>query len=150
MKRTTPSASWCSGWAEYIVDQPVNNHQLVVGVSCRIAGLPNIEHALLDTGAQWSLVGGELAELMAEFAEDLDQPIPYSTRFGRIEARAYRASVVLVASSGEDLEVEATVALAPDFRGPLVLGYRGFLEKVRVALVPATSQGETDWFGFGG
>lgn len=41
-----------------------------------------------------------------------------------------------------------SVLIAPGWTGPVVLGYRGFLERLRFALDPG-SQPEDAWFFFG-
>lgn len=71
-----------------------------------------------------------------------------STRLGRIEGRLHRLSVTLVADDGRDLQVAATVLIAPEWLGPPVLGYRGLLERVRIALDPGVAD-DDQWLYFG-
>ena len=125
-------------------------HTLVVAARCRLAGVNNVELALLDTGAQWTLIGGELVDLVEPFASSMRWSITYSTRLGNVEAHCYRLDIELVADEGDDLLVNATVLLAKDWKGPpIVLGYRGLLERVRLALDPGVGE-DDQWLAFGG
>lgn len=107
--------------------------------------------AMIDTGAQYTVIGGEIAELACAHGEDLDLDVSMSTRLGTIRGRMYRLAIELVAEEGEDLSVSATVLVAPDWSGPVVLGYRGFLERVRLGFDPGLRDGNTSMcFGLAG
>jgi hypothetical protein len=43
---------------------------------------------------------------------------------------------------GTDIKVESTVLVTGDWSGPTVLGFHGFLEKLRFALDPGVAEGE--------
>jgi hypothetical protein len=58
------------------------------------------------------------------------------TRFGRLASQLIRFSTVLVAQVGEDVEIEATWFVSFDWPGPMVLGWKGCLERVRSAFDP--------------
>lgn len=120
---------------------------LIVAVRCRIDGANDNFAALLDTGAEWSVLGGALAESLLR-QEDLGLFVAMHTRLGRIEGRLQRLLVTLLANDGQELQVPATVLLAPDWSGPPVLGYRGFLERLRFALDPGVSVSD-QWMYFG-
>ena len=87
---------------------------LTVAARCRISGIGNVELALVDTGAQWSLFGGELADIARECGSDMGWSLKYSTRLGVFDARCYRLDIELVADEGQDLVVDASVLLAPE------------------------------------
>ena len=73
-----------------------------------------------------------------------------STRFGVLKGDLVRLAVTLLADPdcGVDLTVDATVAVIPDWPGPIILGYQGFLERLRFALDPGnTLDGELFFFG---
>ncbi|WP_437617615.1 hypothetical protein [Sorangium sp. So ce1151] len=55
---------WADSSARYRVATEHEGTLLTVAVRCRIAGLPFESQALLDTGAAWSIVGGELADVL--------------------------------------------------------------------------------------
>jgi hypothetical protein len=47
-----------------------------------------------------------------------------------------RIPVTLFASEGESLTVEATWLICPDWPGPVVIGWKGCLERLRFAIEP--------------
>ena len=51
-----------------------------------------------------------------------------------------RTRILLLACEGTSLEVEAATLVHPDWVGPSILGYRGFLERLRIALDPPQLQ----------
>ncbi len=67
-----------------------------------------------------------------------------STRFGRFGGRLYRGLITLPVDEGEPLDVDATVFISPDWRGPNFLGYEGLLQRIRFAVDP-----ESNLFYFG-
>ena len=73
-----------------------------------------------------------------------------STRLGRIPGSLYRINITLIAEENRDydLTVESSVFVSKEWRGPIVLGYRGFLERIRFALDPGVVPGE-QMFYFG-
>jgi hypothetical protein len=55
---------WADSSARYRVATEHEGTLLTVAVRCRITGLPFDSQALLDTGAAWSVVGGDLADML--------------------------------------------------------------------------------------
>lgn len=143
------SSEWSGGAAQYFLEHEVNGSVLVVAVRCKLGTLTVDELALLDTGAQWSVVGGELAELVAGDTGETGERVRISTRLGQFTGHLHRLSITLVADEGADLQVSATVLIAPEWPGPLVLGYRGLLERVRFALDPGVANDDSQWMFFG-
>ncbi len=130
--------AWNSGAARFFRDYPVGRSNLTVAVRCRLGSLIGDEAALLDTGAAWSVIGADLAILLdADLGEPLE-PLMLSTRLGLLRGHLHRLPITLVADPGcgSDLAVDATVAVIADWPGPVVLGYRGLLERVRFAFEP--------------
>lgn len=145
-----PAAPWCTGWAGYLVGGRASGHPLVVGARCRLDGVAVTTNALLDTGAEWSVIGGDMAQLVEPYGSDTSIAITYSTRLGLLEGHLYRLGVELVADQGQNLHVDATVLLMPSWPGPsVVLGYRGLLERVRFAMEPGVRD-DDQWWCFGG
>ena len=110
---------------------------------CRLGSLPSDEIALLDTGATWSVIDDELSALLDA---DLGKPIEtisLSIRFGVLKGTLSRLTITLLTEPdwGTDLIVDATVAVIPDWPGPIVLGYQGFFERLRFALDPGDTSG---------
>ena len=71
-----------------------------------------------------------------------------STRLGRISGSLYRINISLLAEEnhGYDLTVESSIFVSKDWDGPIVLGYRGFLERIRFALDPGVIPGEQRFY----
>ena len=140
---------WATGWAQYWIERSRGQQLLVVAARCRIAALESVELALVDTGAQWSLIGGDLAKLVRPHLVDREPGPRYDTRIGSLETERGRLEIELVADHGMDLVVDATVMLARAWTGPMVIGYRGLLERVRIALDPGVGV-DDQWLAFGG
>ena len=99
----------------------------------------------MDTGANWSVVGGETAQ---EFAQHpIECPgIELRTGYGKIRGDLVRSRITLIADEGGDLSIETTIFVSEDWPGPVVLGFRGFLEKLRIALDPGVRPGEQAFY----
>ncbi|RLC10701.1 MAG: hypothetical protein DRI57_20015 [Deltaproteobacteria bacterium] len=56
----------------------------------------------------------------------------------------HRVSITLLADpgQGDELTIESTTFVSEEWEGPVVLGYRGFLERMRFALDPGIIPGE--------
>lgn len=143
-----PGAPWCIGWAQYSIERFVSSQLLVVAIRCRFPVLGNVELVLLDTAASWSLIGGELAKLLRPHSEDTEHEVTQRTRSGDMVGNLHRLDLELVADEGESLLVHSTVLLVPEWTGPLVLGYRGLLERVRLGLDPGVGD-DDQWCCFG-
>lgn len=108
---------WSIGYAPFLVGQQIGQNKLVVSVKCRIGSLPSPYFALLDTGAEWSVIGGEIAKILED---ELGQPLDYfdmHTRFGEISGSLFRLDISLLAeeNAGYDLTVESTVFVSKDW-----------------------------------
>jgi hypothetical protein len=136
--RRTP---WALNSARYWIEREASGERryvLIVAARCRLGTLDVDDLALVDTGAHWSVIGGDLAELVSADLGPLGEPVKMSTRLGTINGHLRRLTITLVADNGSDLQVSGTVLVAPEWTGPTVLGYRGFFERVRIALDPGT------------
>ncbi len=124
------------GGAYFYSDYQEDAHSLLVAVPCRVGDLPGPLVALLDTGSRWCLLPPRMAEDLGCELEP-DPAIPsLHTRFGLLPGRLERIPLRVLAIEGEDVEVDATWFLSPDWPGPVVLGWKGSLERIRVALDP--------------
>ncbi|MCP4627568.1 MAG: hypothetical protein GY850_29240 [bacterium] len=61
-----------------------------------------------------------------------------------MEGSLHHVNITLLAekNSGDDLTIESTAFVSEEWEGPTVLGYRGFLERIRFALDPGLIPGE--------
>ncbi len=141
--------SWAIGAAVYDIDKEIAAGQsLMVGVRCRFGSLECEELALLDTGAQWSVIGGELGEILADQLGEAQRRLRMSTPHGNLDGNLHRLDIHVVADRGRCISVESSVVVIPTWPGPPVLGYRGFLERLRFALDPGCRD-RNQWFYFG-
>lgn len=144
-----PKPPWCSGAARLEPGLSVNGHSLVMAARCRLEHVIGETWALLDTGAQWSLIGGEVADALRDQVDDEAHDVTLQTRLGTVRGRLHRVPITLVADEGIDLSVQSSILLAPEWKGPLILGYGGFLERFRMALDPGSGPGDSPWLLFG-
>ena len=137
------------GAASYFMSHSQGSFMLPVAVRCGVGVAATEEMALPDTGAQWSVLGDWAAELLGDELDDLDEVIELSTRHGRFSGKLARVTIWLLADPGcgFDLPIEATVLVAGGWPGPTVLGYRGMLERVRLALDPDAGGQSMFFFG---
>jgi hypothetical protein len=63
-------------------------------------------------------------------------PTRLHTRFGLMVGELIRLPVTFVADEGEPTTVEATWFLSADWPGPLVIGWKGCLARMRFAVEP--------------
>ena len=112
-----------------------------VFVKVAVPGMDEPFLALLDTGAEWSVLDREIAEEIG-LANNAGYPITIRHKDGSAPGKLVRTSVTLLADEGEALAVEATV-FVPDTAWPTTprnfIGYSGLLERVRFALDPQTN-----------
>jgi len=136
---------WSTGAAVFHIaandPRGITRGKIIVGVQCRIHDFEEIDMALLDTGAEWSMIGGDIAQEFDNYPTAIPN-ITIKTRYGEIEGRLVTSSITLVADVGRDLLMESTIFVSEEWPGPIVLGFRGFLEKLRIALDPGVRDGE--------
>lgn len=104
--------------------------------------------ALLDTGAEWSVLDPEIAAEIG-LADADGQEITMGHRHGSTLGKLVRANLTMLADEGDSLEVEATVFVPTEHwpAGRNLIGYMGFLERIRIAL---DSQSRDVYFGAAG
>jgi len=65
-----PRVPWATGGARFEPMFSVDSHRLSVAVRCRLGSMVSETRALLDTGAQWTVIGGELADIVETSASN--------------------------------------------------------------------------------
>lgn len=122
-----------------------------MGASCQLGRhLQTI--ALLDTSAEFSVIGGEIATAVSEDLSEPIEDVKMHTRLGMQHGTLHKLQIALVSApgSGRDVALDATVAVLPHWSGPgVVLGVSGFLEHIRVAIDPDCGGGRKPWIWFG-
>ncbi len=126
-----------------------SNARLIVGVKCQIAALEYYEKALLDTACYWSVLSSGLADDLTDTIGPASESISMDTRHGKFSGGLHRIPIRLVADDGDHLDVEATVAILTGWDGPTVLGFHGFIERIRFAFDPGYEAGEDPLVFFG-
>jgi hypothetical protein len=117
-------------------DHKDDGHRLFVAVLCLVEDLPTPVYALLDTASQWCVLPSALAtELGFSLEPDLTH-FPLHTRFGALSGRLEGVALRFPADEGERLRVEATCFVTADWPGPMVIGWKGCLERMRFGLDP--------------
>jgi hypothetical protein len=132
---TSGSRPWSTGSAQVFLDQPRPTGTMPVAVRCRFGSQPE-ELAMLDTGAHWTLLGPEHMELLRDELGEGLEAIRMSTRLGEFPGTLHRLPIRLLADQGTDIMVDATCLALEQWPGPSILGFSGFLERVRFALEP--------------
>ena len=131
------------------LDYDVGNAKLIVGIRCRLGRLEYDEAGLLDTAATWSVLSAEVASEVSGDISDPIRPVRFNTRLGDYEGTLHRIAIQLKADEGNDLAVDATVAVISDWSGPTVFGFCGFLDRIRIALDPGRGSHESPTVFFG-
>jgi hypothetical protein len=67
-----------------------------------------------------------------------------STRLGTVSGQLIRVAVTFAATEGDPLTIDATCFVSPEWPGPMVIGWRGCLERMRFGFDPTE---ETSYFG---
>jgi hypothetical protein len=127
------------GWTLYDDCYPGDEDNARIVLTVTIAGNHSIP-MIVDTGSQWCILNPELAEAWGLMSAALYAP---SRRLGVRGIFYYgtivRAPIVLQATNGQELSVDATLfipRLAPGetWSSPNFLGLSGFLSHIRFAI----------------
>ncbi len=143
-KKTDKDKSvWSTGSAVFEAICEIDSWSVTVAVKCRIEPLEFSCPALLDTGAEWSVIGGNMAALLENRLGPPIRSLTMSTRLGTIFGELHRVGITLLTDpgQGDELTVESTTFVSEEWDGPVVLGYRGFLERIRFALDSGVTPG---------
>lgn len=92
----SPRTEWATGSARYGLERKVALHTLVTAVECRLEGLDTRYLTLLDTGAHWSIIGGELARAIVARTGTAGLPMSLSTRLDSMLGTIERVRVTLL------------------------------------------------------
>jgi hypothetical protein len=132
-------SQWSTGAAYLYPLYEVGSYNLITGVQCEFTAIDLREIALLDTGAEFSVAGRDVYQGFLDENVYLDSPVgkrTINTRLGNFEGDLYRIDVAFTADWGEPLTVEGTFLFCEEWTGPTVLGFHGFLERIRFAIDP--------------
>jgi hypothetical protein len=125
------------GGCYYVEDADAGNQRLLVALLCRVGDLPDPHYALLDTGSPWCVLPPATAEALGRERPTGTPDARMSTRLGTFEGWLDRITLDFPVAVGAPLMIEATWFVAGDWPGPMVLGWKGALERLRWAVDPA-------------
>jgi len=128
------------GMSSYLADFESDHHRLLVGVLCRVGDAPNETVGLLDTASEWCVLPARLAPALGIALQADPSVRPLSTRLGLIYGRMERLPLTFLAADGCDVAIEATFFVSADWFGPLVVGWKGCLERMRFMIDPEAEQ----------
>jgi len=139
---------WSDGYAPFLTDHKHGFHNLLISVNCRLGDLEVTEFALLDTGAPWSVIDADTAKILGGQLGPFTGSIDLITWRGRFKGGLHPLRITLLAEKdcGSDLSIEGTVFVSEEWDGPIVLGFHGFLERIRIALDPGLTDGQQIFF----
>jgi hypothetical protein len=120
-----------TGKALYTADYEAEPFRLLVAVICFIEQFAEPVHALVDTASEWCLLPRSVIDEGTDDQLAGGTAIPYSTRFGTIFGQLSRVTVTFDATEGEPLTLETTCFVSEEWPGPMVIGWRGCLERMR-------------------
>lgn len=132
-------SQWSTGGAYLYPLYDMGPYRLIMGVECKFVAIRETQMALLDTGSELSVIGESAYQVFLHKNILLESPVgtrKISTRLGSFEGALYRVEVSLIATWGEDLLVDGTFLFCEEWKGPTVLGFHGFLERIRFAVDP--------------
>jgi hypothetical protein len=137
-----------SGRAAFLDSLPATEHRSArIYVRVAVPGMEEAFLALLDTGAEWSVLDREIAEQVG-LADAEGDTITLRHKDGVTPGKLVRTTITMIADEGLGLDVEATVFVPHGAwpSGRNFIGYSGFLEKIRLGLDP---QRNDVYFGSG-
>jgi hypothetical protein len=134
-----PTVPWSTGGAYLQFLYKSGPHKLVTGVECEFSTFQMKQMVLLDTGAELSVVGHPIYQWVVDTDFALGSPVDQvtlHTRLGTFTGNLHRVEVTLTAQWGQPLTIEGTFLFCEEWTGPTVLGFHGFLERIRFAIDP--------------
>jgi hypothetical protein len=130
------------GRSRYLIDEDLQGWgPLHVAVVCLVGDLSNPINALFDTGSQSCIMPAWLAGMVAY--EEL-YPTNLFARGMWYAGSLIRASVTFPPDTGKPVRVDATWFLSSDWDGPVVIGWKGCLDRLNWGFA------SDDWFYFAG
>jgi hypothetical protein len=119
-----------TGRSPYFADLDEDSSLLLVAVACFVEDLPQRAYALLDTASPWCILPPSVAARLGLDPASGEETTSLSTRFGTLVGRLERVSLTFDASEGQPLTIQATCFVSADWPGPMVIGWKGCLERI--------------------
>lgn len=119
-----------TGRAPYFPNYADGSARLLLAVMCFVGDHPQEIYALLDTAAEWCVIPPSIAVRLGLDDVEPEEPVFLSSRFGVFQGQLERIPLTLNAADGESLPIQATCFVSADWPGPMVIGWRGCLERM--------------------
>lgn len=129
-----------TGSSPYFADLDEGTSLLLVAIACFVEDMSQRAYALLDTASPWCILPPPLAARLGFDLGDSEETTSLSTRLGTMVGRLHRVSLTFDASEGLPLTIQATCFLSADWPGPMVIGWKGCLERIRFGFDTAQEQ----------
>jgi hypothetical protein len=137
----SPQGTFATGVCEYADTQPGVDEPLSrIYVPFQPEGDAIWHLALVDTGGHFFVPSPNVLESIRDHLSDSFDVTYLMTAQGRLRGYVHRHRITLIASAGEDLEVDVTVFASAEWAGPSIFGYTGVLERIRFAVDPETNR----------
>jgi hypothetical protein len=120
-----------TGKVPYVTDYQAGPFRLPVAVMCFVEQMAEPVQALVDTASEWCLLPRLVADQLVLDLFAGGGSVTLSTGFGTIHGELARVSVTFEATEGDPLTLDATCFVSDDWPGPMVIGRRGCLERMR-------------------
>jgi hypothetical protein len=127
-----------TGRAKYETDVEEEGGTLGLAAACQVEGSERVFRALLDCACPWCILPPAVAVLLGYDTEAAGDTRLHS-RFGLTVGELIRLPIIFVAGEGEPLRVDATWFVSADWPGPMVIGWKGCLERMRFAFDPGAN-----------
>jgi len=138
---------WSSGSTSLLTEITENDRKLIISVKCSFCEQSEKYYALFDTGAEWAVIPQSIVDSNPDCFHSLDISKKLSSRFGTNDGVLHQCYLRILVDFGEDIVVDATVLVIPDWKGPVVLGFKSLLNKIRWACDPTIDQQGRLYFG---
>jgi hypothetical protein len=125
-----------TGKALSFPDYTIGLYRLFIAVTCGVEKMDTPIRALLDTASEWCVLPANVARHLGFDLTAGSPPMRLETRLGTVSGRLERVEIQFLAEVGETMEMQATCFVSQDWPGPLVIGWKGCLERMRFALDP--------------
>lgn len=137
---TETQTKWNHGAAKYRADVEHGFGNINIAISMSFLQEGPRFSAYLDTGCTWVVVSKEiLLSCGIEVDEDSIVRQEMSTRFGKFTGFINRIPIYIFAEFGKTIKIDATCLVCKDWNGPIVIGWKGCLERFRFAIDPANN-----------
>jgi len=130
---------FCIGMQRYVETIPARTSSPGIVLQVTVGWTPaaQLEAAIFDTGASWTILNRDLARRLDLLDVEGELTLPLSTRLGRFEGHLMRVPFVFPATEGMDLALVAPCLVCPEWYAPTFLGYQGLMDRLRFAVDPA-------------